>query len=365
MAAGETATQLPSGDLLALTEALVGIGSVSYHERELCDAIEAELRAVPWLSVHRVGDNLVARTELDRPQRLVLAGHLDTVPPTGNAVPEREGDRLWGLGSSDMKAGLAVCLELARTVEAPSVDVTYVFYAREEIAQIHSGLGELFAERPDLLVGDAALLGEPTGGALEAGCQGTMRFLVTVGGTRAHPARPWVGRNAIHRLAGILAMLSSYQERRPLLHGCQFREALQAVNVEGGISGNVVPDEARVTISYRFAPDRTPVEAEAHVLDVLAEWLDDDDSVEVVDMAPPAPPRLDHPLLASLVERNHLEVRAKLGWTDAARFAEHGIPAANFGPGTATVAHTSAEHVDREPLEAVFAALADLIRTTS
>jgi len=190
-----------------------------------------------------------------------------------------------------------------------------------------------------------------------------MRFQATLHGARAHTARPWMGRNAIHRMGRILAAVEAVPERRPVIDGCEFREALQAVGVQGGVSGNVVPDEASVTINHRFAPDRTAAEAEAHVRALLAPALEDGDTVELVDVADAAAPSLDHPLLAALVERNGLAVLAKLGWTDVARFAAHGIPAANFGPGDATLAHRADERVDREPIERCFAALDDLLRT--
>jgi len=352
----------PAVDLLARTAALVDIASPSRREGELVELLEAELRALGHLEVTRVGDNLVARTALGRPHRLILAGHTDTVPADGNAAARVEGDRLLGVGSADMKGGLVVMLELARTVTDPALDCTYVFYAREEIASAESGLGELFAQRPDLLVGDAAVLGEPTDAAIEAGCQGTLRLRVVLRGARAHTARPWMGRNAVHRLAGVLTVLDGYRERRPVIDGCEFREALQAVSVEAGVAGNVVPDEAVVTINHRFAPDRSLAEAEAHVRDLLAPHLEDGDTVELVDAAPAAAPGLDHPLLARLAALSEGDVSAKLGWTDVARFAEHGIPAVNFGPGDSTVAHTAGEFLDRPPLERVWLVLGRLLR---
>jgi len=350
-----------TSDLLQLTAALVAVPSESFAEAALVEQLEAALRGAPWLTVERVGDNLVARTTLGRDQRLLLAGHTDTVPAADNAVPVLDGDRLVGVGSSDMKGGLAVMLAVALAVPEPVVDVTYVFYAREEVASIHSGLAELIRERPDLLIGDAALLGEPTDGTLEAGCQGTLRLRVELAGVRAHPARPWMGRNAIHRLAGLLDAVANVPERRPVLDGCEYREALQAVRVEGGVSGNVIPDRAVLLLNHRFAPDRTPAEAEAFVRSVVAPFVDDGDVVELEDLAPAAPPSLTHPLLERLRLRNGLEVRAKLGWTDVARLATLGIPAANFGPGDATVAHTAGEYLDRSPLEATYAAILDLV----
>lgn len=357
-----TAPQPEMTDLLARTAALVDIASPSRAEQALVAMIEAELRALPGLLVDRVGDNLVARTQLGRTQRIVFAGHTDVVPATAdNAVARIEGDRLHGVGSADMKGGLAVMLELARTLEDPAVDCTFVFYAREEIASAESGLGELFEQRPELLVGDVAILGEPTDALVEAGCQGTLRLEVTLQGARAHTARAWMGRNAVHRLGGLLDALATYEPRQPVIDGCRFHEGLQAVAVSGGVAGNVVPDSASVTINHRFAPDRSGAEAEAHVREVLAPFLDDGDTVVRTECAEGALPGLTHPLLGALVSRSGGEVLAKLGWTDVARFAAHGVPAVNFGPGDNTVAHTADEYLDREPLERTMAVLRALV----
>ena len=251
-----------------------------------------------------------------------------------------------------MKGGIAVMLELARSVIDYAIDVTWVFYAREEVASEHNGLKEIFTEAPQLLSGDAAVLGEPTSALIEAGCQGTMRLLLRLQGERAHSARPWMGRNAVHRLSGVLDALENYQYREPLIEGCEFREALQAVGVEGGVAGNVVPDTATLLINHRHAPDRNSEEAENHVREFLAPYMEDGDTIELVDRAPAATPGMDHSLLASIGEG--IETRAKLGWTDVAFFSEQGIPAINFGPGDATLAHTSEERVERENLEVAF-----------
>lgn len=352
---------LPFADVFGLTGALVNIESESFNEQEIVGILESELRSCGHLTVDRVGDNLIARTMLGRARRLILGGHTDTVPVNENLPARIEGSRLFGCGSTDMKGGVAIMLELARTVTAPAVDVTYVFYAREEVAARHNGLREIEAERPELLDGDVALLGEPTLGALEAGCQGTLRVKVTMAGARAHTARPWMGRNAIHRLGEVLAILAAYEARRPVVEGCEYREALQAVDVGGGVAGNVVPDEAYVLINHRFAPDRTSAEAEAHVREVIAPALADDDTVELTDLSPAARPGLGDPMIAALVERNQLEVRAKLGWTDVAFFAERGVPASNFGPGDPTIAHTQGEYLERQNLLDTFRAVEDLL----
>ncbi len=355
-------------DLLARAAELVDIGSESGREADLVAHLERQLADVAGLELTRVGDNLVARTHRGHPQRLVLAGHTDTVPANGNAGARIDGDTLHGLGAADMKGGLAVMVELARTVSDPTVatvDLTFVFYAREEVAAARSGLLELISTRPDLLAGDAALLGEPTSAGLEAGCQGTLRMRVTLAGERAHTARPWRGRNAVHRAGPVLDAVASSPERRPQIDGCQFREALQVVAIEGGVAANVVPDRVVLTLNHRFAPDRSPDQAEAHVRAVIEPWLAAGDEVEVLDVASGALPATTHPLIRALVERHHLHVEAKLGWTDVARFADLGLPAANFGPGDPSIAHTAGEFVTRAELDAVYHALDDLIRLGS
>ena len=347
-------------DLLARCAELVDIPSVSHDETAITDHLEGMLREVPWLTVDRLGNNLVARTDLGRPMRLVLAGHTDTVPPNGNERARVDGDVLWGLGAADMKSGVAVLLELGRAVAEPAVDVSYVFYECEEVSSAFNGLTTLQRERPDLLAGDAAVLAEPTGARIEAGCQGTLRLAVTLMGRRAHTARPWMGRNAVHRLGELLARVAADEPRRPVLDGCEFREALQAVRVEGGVAGNVVPDRATVELNHRFAPDRTAAEAEAHVRAVIGS-LEEADEVVLVDAAAGARPGLDHPLLQALVQQAPEPPRAKLGWTDVALFAAAGVPACNFGPGDPTLAHAPDERVERADLDTVYGTLRQVL----
>jgi succinyl-diaminopimelate desuccinylase len=350
-------------DLLAETAELMAIPSLSHHEEELADHVEARLRAVPWLEVTRIGANVIARTNGSRPGRIVLAGHLDTVPANGNATPRVEGDTLWGLGAADMKSGLAVNLHLATTIEDPVTEVTYVFYAAEEVAREHNGLLAVAAARPDLLAGDVAVLGEPTNGVIEAGCQGVVKVRVTLAGRRAHSARPWMGTNAVHRLAPLLARVAGWEERRPVIDGCEYRESVQVVRVEGGVAANVVPDRASVVVSFRYAPDRTPAEATGVVRDLAGTGLDPDrgDQIEVIDLAPAAPPALAHPILAGLVEATEAPPRAKLGWTDVAFFTGRGTPAVNFGPGDPEVAHAADERVERRDLDVVCGCLHRLL----
>jgi succinyl-diaminopimelate desuccinylase len=350
-------------DLLALAAEIVSVPSVSHDESDLADAVEADLRAVGSLSVRRFGDSVVARTELGRDRRVVLAGHLDTVPGDTARGAQVDGDVLSGLGSVDMKGGIAVMLALAVTVAEPAVDLTFVFYPCEEIGYKDNGLGIIAKTDPGVLAADAAVLGEPTGGSVEAGCQGTLHALVTFGGRRAHTARPFQGLNAIHRMAPLLERLGTYESRRVSLDGCEYAEQLQAVGVEAGIANNVVPDRASVRINFRFAPDRDAETAVAEIRSMIDPVLDagSGDEIGVLDVMAGAPPSLGDPLISRLVAATGRPPRAKVGWTDVATFASLGVPATNFGPGDPLLAHTAEEHVSRAELEQAYAVLLELI----
>lgn len=349
-------------DLIAATAELIAIPSVSHAEGAIADHVEQRLRRTPWLEVDRIGDNVVARSTGPGP-RVVLAGHLDTVPPNGNGQPVVRGDVLAGLGAADMKGGLAVMLTLAERLGPPATATTWVFYAAEEVARVHSGLLALAATRPELLAGDVAILGEPTGSVVEAGCQGVLKAEVTVTGSRAHTARPWTGVNAVHRLGPVIDRVAQAPERRPVLDGCHYREALQAVGIAGGVAANVVPDRATLQLNHRFAPDRDPQRAAEALRTLLDPVLDEGrgDRLEVTDRAPAAAPSLDHPVLAALVAATGAPARAKLGWTDVAFFAERGVPAANFGPGDPELAHRPDEQVTAAQLEHAHRVLVDLL----
>jgi succinyl-diaminopimelate desuccinylase len=301
--------------------ALVSIDSVSRNESRLATFIAESLKANPALDVERIGDNVVARTTGHHATRLLVAGHLDTVPGDAGAV-RIEGEELRGLGACDMKGSLAVMLELALDDAPRSVEVTWVFYAREEIARSESGLLEVAELRPDLLDAHVAVLAEPTGGRVEAGCQGTLRVTVEVSGVRAHTARPYVGRNAIHRLGEVINRVASYEPRTARIDGIDFVEQLQVVAVDGGVAPNVVPDRAACTLNHRFAPDRTVKEAFEWLVSFLGE-LEVGDLVSLVDGAPAAAPALDNERLRALVDLSGEEARGKVGWTDVATFAEH------------------------------------------
>ena len=333
----------------ALTAALVDISSVSGDEGPLADAIERALHRLPHLRVTRHGNTLVARTELGKAERVVLAGHIDTVPHAGNFPSQWDAERrrLTGVGTSDMKAGVAVQLRLAAALPEPNRDVTYVFYECEEVDVARNGLFLLSRTAPELLAADFAVLLEPSGGVVEGGCQGTLRAAITATGKRAHTARSWMGKNAIHEAGAVLDILRSWNPRQPVVDGLEYHEGLNAVEISGGVAGNVVPDECVVTVNYRFAPDRTEAEAEAYIRDLFTAW-----PVDILDSAPGARPGLTAGPAAGFVKAVGGEPRAKLGWTDVARFAELGIPAVNYGPGISEIAHTPAEYVETAPIVA-------------
>jgi succinyl-diaminopimelate desuccinylase len=339
-------------DPVTLTERLVDIPSVSGDEEVVADAVEEALRRLGHLEVSRFGNTVAARTDLGRAERVVIGGHLDTVPANGNLPSRREPEVIHGLGSCDMKGGVAVALHLAATVPAPSRDVTYLFYECEEIEAERNGLTRLAREQPDLLRGDFAVLMEPSNAGVEAGCQGTLRVEVTVHGERAHSARSWMGENAIHAATAVLQRLQDYQPRRPVIDGLEYQEGLNAVAVEGGVAGNVIPDRCVVTVNHRFAPDRSEEEALAFVRDFFSPY-----DVVVTDSAPGALPGLSVPAAAAFVEAVGGEVHPKFGWTDVARFSGLGVPAVNFGPGDPVYAHRQDEQVPVAHIERVAAAL--------
>ncbi|WP_232004840.1 succinyl-diaminopimelate desuccinylase [Mycobacterium sp. ACS1612] len=332
------------GDPVALTAALVDIPSESRDERRIADEIEAALRAqTTGFEVLRNGNAVLARTNRGLPSRVLLAGHTDTVPIADNLPSRLENGELYGCGTSDMKAGDAVFLHLAATVTDPAHDLTLVMYDCEEIEAAANGLGRIERELPDWLHADVAILGEPSGGYIEAGCQGTLRVVVSATGTRAHSARSWLGDNAVHKLGDVLARLKEYHARSVDIDGCVYREGLSAVRIDGGIAGNVIPDAASVTVNFRFAPDRSVEQALQHVREVL-DGLDV--QIEMTDAAPGALPGLTQPAAAALIDAAGGQVRAKYGWTDVARFAALGIPAVNYGPGDPNLAHRADERVD-------------------
>ncbi|MCU0262877.1 MAG: succinyl-diaminopimelate desuccinylase [Candidatus Nanopelagicales bacterium] len=343
----------PAGDIITLLGDLVDIPSESRDEGAIADAIEAALAGAAHLSVERDGNTIVARTNVGHPDRVLICGHIDTVPEADNLPHHIETvadeERLVGLGSCDMKGGVAVALALAVAVAEPTRDITYVFYEAEEIEERYNGLKRLAATRPDLLAGDFAVLMEPSDAGVEAGCQGTLRAEIHLSGRRSHSARSWLGRNAIHAAADVLARLAEYQPSRVVIDGLEYREGLNAVGISGGVAGNVIPDECVVVVNYRFAPSLTPELAVRHVQTVF-EGLD----VRVVDVAAGAMPGLSQPAAQAFLEVTGATPRPKFGWTDVARFSDLGIPAVNFGPGDPALAHTREEYVATRQVRSTF-----------
>jgi succinyl-diaminopimelate desuccinylase len=338
-------------DVVALTRAMCDIESVSGNEQALADTIEATLRThAAHLEIIRDGDAIVARTTLGRAQRVIIAGHIDTVPVNANLPTRLAGDALIGRGTVDMKGGCAVALALACRLQEPAVDITYVWYDHEEVDARLNGLGRLARTRPELLHADFAVLGEPSNGAVEGGCNGTLRAELTTRGRRAHSARAWMGENAIHAAAPILERLAAYEPATVTVDGLDYREGLNAVAVRGGVAGNVIPDACTVTVNYRFAPSRTLADAEQHVRDLVAGL---DVTVTVTDAAPGARPGLDAPLAERFMAAVGGTAAPKYGWTDVARFSELGIPAVNYGPGDPSRAHADDEWVDTAQIVAV------------
>jgi len=323
-----------------LTAQLVDVQSVSGTEEPLADAIAEALESLSHLAVHRDGNAIIARTAFDLPERVVLAGHIDTVPVAGNLPSCEDSGMLYGCGSCDMKSGVAVQLRLAAQLTSAVRDVTYVFYDCEEVEAERNGLLRLSRNAPALLAADFAVLLEPSDGVVEGGCQGTLRADVIARGERAHSARSWLGSNAIHAAGGILDVLRGYHPRQPVVDGLSYHEGLNAVGITGGVAGNVIPDECVVSVNFRFAPDRSADQAAEHVKDVFSNW-----EVKIGDVASGARPGLGKPAAASFVAAMGGQPRAKLGWTDVARFDALGIPAVNFGPGDPQLAHTKNEHV--------------------
>lgn len=354
------ATATPVLDLSAtsveITRQLCDIESVSGNEAPIADAIEAALSGAGHLEITRDGDAIVARTRLGRARRVVIAGHIDTVPLNDNLPTRYETidgrDYLWGRGTVDMKAGVAVQLKLALELNEPAVDVTWIWYDNEEVSSALNGLGRLARNHPELLAGDFAILGEPTRSEVEGGCNGTLRFEVRTFGRRAHSARAWIGHNAIHDAAPILAALAAYAPREVEVEGLVYREGLNAVGIIGGIAGNVIPDECMVHVNYRFAPSRSAAEAEQHVRELFEGY-----DLTIVDAAEGARPGLDSPLSADFLAAVGGVALPKYGWTDVARFSALGVPAVNYGPGDPLKAHADDERVELAQIVACEAGL--------
>lgn len=336
----------PHAPIEELTRTICDIESVSGNESTLADEIQAALAKCAHLEITRDADAIVARTNLGRDLRVVIAGHIDTVPVNHNLPVRLEEGTLIGRGTVDMKGGVAIQLKLAAELESPRFDVTWIWYDHEEVSAEQNGLGRLARNHPELLDGSFAVLCEPTAAEIEGGCNGTLRVEVRAKGVRAHSARAWVGKNAIHGLAPVLEMLSSYAPRTVEIDGLQYRESLSAVGVRGGVAGNVIPDEAVLEINYRFAPNESAKQAASRLTSLILDTGAEGIEVVVTDEADGARPGLDAPLAKAFVDAVGGKAKPKYGWTDVARFAALGIPAVNYGPGDPLLAHADLERVE-------------------
>lgn len=347
-----------SVDVVQLTRAVCDIESVSGNEAALADAIEAALVPLAHLEVLRDGDTVLARTALGRAERVVIAGHIDTVPLAGNLPTWTEGagddEILYGRGTADMKSGVAVQLKVASSLLEPTRDVTWIFYDNEEVEAERNGLGRVARNHPDWLAADFAVLCEPSGATVEGGCNGTMRVEVTARGKAAHSARAWTGVNAIHEAGHIVFRLSAYEPQEVEVEGLVYRECLNAVGISGGIAGNVIPDRCVVTVNYRFAPSKSASDAEHHLREIFEGY-----EVVVVDVSPGARPGLDHPAAAAFVAAIGREPQPKYGWTDVSRFSALGVPAVNYGPADPSLSHTDEEHCPAAAIRECERALTD------
>ena len=349
---GSTAPFSLHADLSDLTASLIDIQSESHQEEHLANLVQQALEGYPHLDVTRIGNSVIATNHGDRGDRAVIAGHLDTVPVNGNLPHRMDPNRIYGLGACDMKGGVAVALQLAATVPEPVRDLTFIFYEAEEVASEFNGLQKIADLAPEFLEADFAVLMEPSNAQIEAGCQGTIRARITTRGERAHSARGWMGKNAVHQAREILEILENYDPRTPIIDGLTFREGLNAVGIVGGVAGNVIPDACTVTVNYRFAPDKSVEQSVAHLHDLFGDF-----EIEVTDQAPGALPGLSQPAAQAFVQATGAQVAPKFGWTDVARFSAMGTPAVNYGPGNPAIAHSQGEFVSKSELASVLASL--------
>ncbi|SER46998.1 succinyl-diaminopimelate desuccinylase [Propionibacterium cyclohexanicum] len=350
---------LSTPELHRLFAEIVDVESVSRHEKPLADAVEQALGELPGLRVDRLGNSIVARTDLGRARRVVIAGHLDTVPVKNNLpgrIERRHGeDYLIGRGASDMKGGIAVMLHLAGQLDQPRHDISWVFYECEEIEASANGLTVIADRHPDWLSGDFAVLMEPTSSRIEGGCQGSVRFRLISRGIAAHSARSWLGHNAIHDMTIALDRIREFRPRQVEVEGLRYREGLNATTISAGIAGNVIPDHCELTVNYRFAPD---VQAHDALAAMRARFDLPGIDFELEDLSPAARPGLDRPLAQEFCAAVGGQPGPKYGWTDVARFAQLGVPAVNFGPGDPGTAHADDERCRLSELDQCAAALA-------
>lgn len=342
----------------ALALELLGIPSVIRNEHAIADFCEAWLRERKVYGVVRAGENLAVQPRPFREgvPRVLLLGHLDTVPKSDENPARLEGDKIYGLGASDMKCADAVLMRICeRAVQEQSrYDIAGVLYAREEGPYQESGMPEILSAAPGCFAEiDLAIAMEPTDNRFELGCLGTMHARVTFRGQRAHSARPWQGKNAIHMAAPLLTALAELEPRDCEFHGLRFREVCSATMLEYEGARNVVPGACTVNLNFRFAPDRSTDDAVAHLQDFVrnavgAETYQSAVDFEVIDLCPSGRVCGDNALLAELRALTpETATVAKQAWTDVGRLSHIGVDAINFGPGHTAQAHQVGEYADR------------------
>lgn len=316
---------------------LCRIASPIGEERALCDAVTERLGRLPLAgAIRRYGDSIVVPLVRGTGRsHVVLAGHLDVVRTAHDAPPRIEGEKLYGAGAADMKSGLALMLDIAERPARPALDLTLVFYAREEGPFAENELGRVLAEDGELTRADLAIALEPSDNKLQLGCGGSLHASVAFEGRTAHSARPWQGENAIHKAAGFLARLGAVAPETELVDGLEWKNVISATMASGGRARNVIPDRFELNVNHRFGPRTSLEAAEANVSRLVA----GDAEVTITDRSPSAPPSREHPLVRALADSGVLAIEPKQAWTDVARFHAAGVPAVNFGPGTQAQAH--------------------------
>ncbi len=311
------------------------------EERALCDAVAERLQTARTAApIRRYGDSLVVPlTRGTGGPHVVLAGHLDVVRTEHEGSPRIEGERLYGAGAADMKSGVCLMLDLAERPRLPHADLTLVFYAREEGPFAENELGRVLAEDGEVTRADVAIALEPSDNKLQLGCGGSIHAAVTFMGRTAHSARPWQGENAIHKASGLLARLGALEPVSDVVDGLEWKSVISATLASGGRARNVIPDKLELNLNHRFGPGTSVERAQARIHELVAGEAE----VHFTDVAPSAPPRRDHPLIAALAESGVAAIEPKQAWTDVARFSAAGVPAANFGPGVQAQAHQKNE----------------------
>jgi succinyl-diaminopimelate desuccinylase len=328
--------------LAARTLELVDVPSESRDEAALAAHVLGVL-ADGGLAVRDAGDTcVVAECGAGEGPLVVLAGHFDTVPTQGNRPGRRDAEAVHGLGATDMKAALAVMVETGLLLRDAGKRVALCFFGREELGIAESALTPLLERDALLRSADLALVMEPTDNALQGGCLGNVNATWTFTGRSGHSARPWLADNAVTHAAAGISALHAVPVDRVTFDGLEFAEVASVTKVAGGIAENVIPDEVRCHVNYRYAPGRSAADAEARI-HALCDHPQS--SLAIHSNAPSGAVAVGEPLVQELIAAGRLPVAPKQAWTPVAEFALAGVPAVNFGPGDPAYAHRRDELV--------------------